>query len=57
MTNGLYSDLFVQAEIDYRRDRALGGSHHHQRPQRERHHVPWRRSTSVARRHSQVVAG
>jgi hypothetical protein len=59
MTNGLFNDIFVQAEVDYRRDRALAGSREHRIPGRARHHAPWRRTTTTTARHShsRVVTG
>jgi hypothetical protein len=56
MTNGLFNDIFVQAEIDYRHDRAVTGSHRSTRPYRSRHHVRWPRHGETARRHAQAVA-
>ncbi len=49
MTNGLFSDIFVQAEIDYRRDRALAETHHAVRRQRTSHHRHWPLTRSTAR--------
>jgi hypothetical protein len=48
MTNGLFSDMFVQAEVDYRRDRAITDVHPKPRPQRSRHHR-WSRARGTAR--------
>jgi hypothetical protein len=41
MTNGLFSDLFVQAELDYRRDRAISETHPRLQAQRNRHTRRW----------------
>jgi hypothetical protein len=47
MTNGLFSDMFVQAEIDYRRDRALSDTHPAPRTERTRAHRRWHFSRST----------
>ena len=58
MTNGLFNDIFVQAEIDYRHDRAVRGSRRPLRPARA-HHSGWSRHSETARpgrQSRQVVA-
>jgi hypothetical protein len=59
MYQGLHSDLFLQAEVDYRLQRAMAEVHPKGRTVRAQRHLPWRlhRNPSHRRPHSQPVAG
>jgi hypothetical protein len=57
MYQGLQGDLFLQAEIDYRHQRAMGELRAKRRPRDARHHLGWPlyRDPSHQRRHHQPV--
>ncbi len=59
MYQGLHSDLFMQAEIDYRHQRLMADFHPRHRPVRAHHHLPWplHRDPVRHRRHQQPVVG
>jgi len=56
MSGGLISDLFVQAEIDYRFERAV--SSFHPRPRaRRKHHLSWLRHRDSTSHRQHPVLG
>jgi hypothetical protein len=57
MYQGLHSDIFLQAEVDYRHQRLVGEFKPKSRSQAAQHHLPWplHRDASHHRRHPKPV--